>query len=78
MSFVNSLLHDITILNRNDSSQLEDWLTDIKTTSDLSGKSRIKLAQAKIKRAHKNINIRGIDLKQNLGQNQGFSPSKNL
>ena len=38
-SFVNSLLQDITILNGNDSSQLEDWLTDIKTPSDLTGKS---------------------------------------
>ena len=49
MSFVNSLLQDITILNRNDSSQLEDWLIDIKTTSDLTGKSRTKLAQANSK-----------------------------
>ena len=32
MSFVNSLLQDITVLNRKDSSQLEDWLTDIETT----------------------------------------------
>ena len=48
-SFVNSLLQDITILNRNDSSQLEDWLTDIKTASDLTGESRTKLAQAKSK-----------------------------
>ena len=49
MSFVNSLLQDITILNGNDSSQLEDWLTDIETASDLTGKSRTKLAQAKSK-----------------------------
>ena len=48
-SFVNSLLQDITILNGNDSSQLEDWLTDIETASDLTGKSRTKLAQAKSK-----------------------------
>ena len=48
-SFVNSFLKDITILNRNDSSQSEDWLTDIETTSDLTGKSRTKLAQAKSK-----------------------------
>ena len=48
-SFVNSLLQGITILNGNDSSQLEDWLTNIKTTSDLTGKSRTKLAQAKSK-----------------------------
>ena len=49
MSLVNSLLQDITILNGNDSFQLEDWLTDIETTSDLTGKSRTKLAKAKSK-----------------------------
>ena len=48
-SFVNSLLQDITILNGNNSLQLEDWLVDIKTASDLTGKSRTKLAQAKSK-----------------------------
>ena len=31
MSLENSLLQDIPILNGNDSSQLEDWLTDIET-----------------------------------------------
>ena len=46
MSFVNSLLQDITVLNGNDASKLEDWLTDIEATSDLAGKSRTKLAQA--------------------------------
>ena len=48
-SLENSLLQDIPILNGNDSSQLEDWLTDIETTSELTGKSRTKLAQAKSK-----------------------------
>ena len=48
-SFVNSLLHDIPILIGNDSSQLEDWLTDIETASDLTDKTRTKLAQAKSK-----------------------------
>ena len=48
-SFESSILQDITILNGNDSSQLEDWLTDIETASDLTGKSRTKLAQAKSK-----------------------------
>ena len=48
-SFVNTLLQDITIFNGNDSSQLEDWLIDIKTISDLTSKSRTKLAQAKSK-----------------------------
>ena len=49
MSLESSLLQDITMLNGNDSSQLEDWLTDIETASDLIGKSRTKLAQAKSK-----------------------------
>ena len=48
-SFVNTLLQDITIFNSNDSSQLEDWLIDIKTASDLTSNSRTKLAQAKSK-----------------------------
>ena len=43
------MLQDIPILNGNDSSQLEDWLTDIETASELTGKSRTKLAQAKSK-----------------------------
>ena len=37
------------IFNGNDSSQLEDWFIDIENTSDLTGKSRTKLAQAKLK-----------------------------
>ena len=49
MSLENSLLQDIPILNGNDSSQLEDWLTDIETASELTGESRTKLAQAKLK-----------------------------
>ena len=42
-----SLLQDIPILNGQDSSQLEDWLMDIETASELTGESRTKLAQAK-------------------------------
>ena len=30
-----------------DSSQHEDWLTDIETASELTGKSRTKLVQVK-------------------------------
>ena len=48
-SVESSLLQDIPIMNGNDSSQLEDWLTDIETASELTGKSRTKLAQAKSK-----------------------------
>ena len=46
-SLESSLLQDIPILNGNDSSQSEDWLTDIETASELTGESRTKLAQAK-------------------------------
>ena len=46
-SLENSLLQDIPILNGNDSSQLEDWLTDIETASELTGESRTRLAQTK-------------------------------
>ena len=46
-SLESSLLQDIPILNGLDSSQLEDWLTDIKTASELTGENRTKLAQAK-------------------------------
>ena len=48
-SLESSLLQDIPILNGQDSSQLEDWLTDIETASKLTGQSRTKLAQAKSK-----------------------------
>ena len=34
-------------MNGNHASKLEDWLTDIEATSDLTGKGRTKLAQAK-------------------------------
>ena len=54
MSLESSLLQDITVLNGNDSSQVEDWLTDIETALDLTGK---------IKRAHTIINIRSPNLK---------------
>ena len=46
-SLESSLLQDIPILNGQDSSQLEDWLMDIETASELTGKSRTKLAQVK-------------------------------
>ena len=48
-SLESSLLQDIPTLNRQDSSQLEDWLADIDTASELMGESRTKLAQAKSK-----------------------------
>ena len=44
-----SLLQDIPTLNGQDSSQLEDRLTDIETASELTGESKTKIAQAKSK-----------------------------
>ena len=41
------MLQDIPTLNGNESSQLEDWLTDIKRASELMGECRTKLAQEK-------------------------------
>ena len=46
-SLESSLLQDIPTLNGKNSSQLEDWLTDIETASELTGESRTKLAQTK-------------------------------
>ena len=46
-SLESSVLQDIPTLNGNDSSQLEDWVTDIETASELMGEGRTKLAQAK-------------------------------
>ena len=46
-SLENTLLQDIPILNGQDSSQLEDWLTDIESAAKLTNESRTKLAQAK-------------------------------
>ena len=46
-SLENTLLQDIPILNGQDSSQLEDWLTDIESAAELTSKIRTKLAQAK-------------------------------
>ena len=43
ISLESSLLQDIPILNGQDSSQLEDWLTDIEMASELTGESRTKL-----------------------------------
>ena len=43
-SLESSLLQDIPTLNWQDSSQLEDWLTDIEIASELTGESRTKIA----------------------------------
>ena len=48
-SLESSLLQDIPTLNGQDSSQLEDWLTDIEMASELTGESRTKIAHPKSK-----------------------------
>ena len=63
MSIESSLLQDITILNGNYPSQSEDWLTDIETASDLTGESRIKLAQAKSKGVIRTLISEALTLK---------------
>ena len=46
-SLESSLLQDIPTLNGQDSSQLEDWLTNVEMASELTGEGRTKIAQAK-------------------------------
>ena len=49
MNFATSLLQDIPIFTGNDTTLLEDWLTDIETVADLKWESRTKLSQVKSK-----------------------------
>ena len=48
-TFANTLLQDIIIFNGSNSSQVEDWLIDVETTTYLTSKSRTKLAQASLR-----------------------------
>ena len=66
-SLESSLLQDIPTLNGQDSSQVEDWLTDIETTSELTGNSRTKLAQAKSRGLVRTL-ISEASTSQNLGR----------
>ena len=65
-SLESSLLQVIPILNGQDSLQLEDWLTDIETASELTGESRTKLAQAKSKRLVRTLISEAITAQKNL------------
>ena len=38
-NLTNSLLQDITVFNKYDSTKLEEWLMDIETSADLSNES---------------------------------------
>ena len=64
-----SLLQDIPTLNGQDSSQLEDWLTDIETASELTGESRTKLAQAKSKGLVRTLILEALTAQKELGGN---------
>ena len=66
-SLESSLLQDIPTLNGQDSSQLEDWLTDIETASELTGESRTTLVQAKSKGLVRTLIMEALTLKKNLG-----------
>ena len=68
-SLESSLLQDIPTLNGQDSSQLEDWLTDIETASQLAGESRTKLAQAKSMALVRTLIMEALTLPKDLGGN---------
>ena len=59
-NFTNTLIQDIPIFNGNDATQLEDWLVDIETATDLSAESRTKLAQAKSKGLTHTLNTEAL------------------
>ena len=63
------LIQDIPILNGQDSSQLEHWLMDIETASELTGKSRTKLAQAKSRGLVRTLISKALTAQKELGKN---------
>ena len=63
-SLESSLLQDIPTLNGQDSSQLEDLLTDIETASELMGKSRTKLTQTKLRGLVKTLILEALTLQK--------------
>ena len=71
-SLESSLLQDIPTLNGNDSSQLEDWLTDIETASELMGESRTKLAHAKSRGLVKTLILEALTLHKNWEEIKDF------
>ena len=48
-NLTNSLLQDIVVFNKHNSTKLEEWLTDLETAADLTNESRAKLAKAKLR-----------------------------
>ena len=47
LNLTHSLLQDIAVFNKHNSTKLEDWLTDIETAADLTTESRAKLTKVK-------------------------------
>ena len=76
-SLESSLLQDIPILNGQDSSQLEDWLTDIETASELTGEGKTKLAQAKSRGLVRTLITEAL-IAQELGRDQRLPLSQNI
>ena len=68
-SLESSLLQDIPTLNGHDSSQLEDWLTDIEKASEFMGESRTKLAQVKSRGLVRTLIFGSFNSTKNLGGN---------
>ena len=68
-SLESSLLQDIPTLTGQDASQLEDWLTDIETASELTCESRTKLAQAKSRGLVRTLISEALTSQKNLGGN---------
>ena len=62
-TFANTLIQDIPTFSGSDSTQLEDWLIDIKTVADLTGESRTKLVQAKSKGINLHLDNRSTYLR---------------
>ena len=69
-SLDSSLLQDIPTLNGQDSSQLEDWLTDIEMASELTGESRTKIAQAKSKGLVRTLILKALTAQKTLEEIQ--------
>ena len=72
-----SLLQDIPTLNGQDSSQLEDWLTDLQMALELTGESRTKLAQAKSRGLVRTLISEALTLHKTLEEIKD-SPLKNF
>ena len=44
-NLTNSLMQDIPVFNEHDSTNMEDWLTDIEMAAELTSESRVRLVK---------------------------------